>query len=141
MYSKTSATAMTMSTSVRLTARALRVLEHDREDHVAGVAAAVDRFLQQLEKILAQQQLRRIALVREKVAVKIEDQPVRLALDRLHALVEIADNVELEAAAQLVRHLDDDVRGPFEHDRARGEIDVGETIGEQHVALGELLDR
>src|SRR5690242_14654703 len=133
MYSKTSATSTTRRTSVRLTSRALRVLQHDLEDHVAGVAAAVDRFLQELEKILAQQKLRRIALVREEILVQIEDQPVGLALDRLHALVEIAHHVELEAAAKLPRHLHDDVGRLLEHDRARGEVDVGEAVGEQHI--------
>src|SRR5262249_12062497 len=96
MYSNASATTRTAMTRPRLTA-ASGVLQHDGVDDVAGVAAAVDRFFEQLEQVLAQKQLRKIAGVLEQVFVQRKDQAVSFAFDRLHAVVERLHFLELHS--------------------------------------------
>src|SRR5262249_52414067 len=107
MYSKTSATISTAKTRPRLTECPSGILQHDGVDHVAGVAAAVDGFLDQLKQILAQNQARHVAGILEQVLVQTEDEAVGFALDRLHAVVERFHFFQLHAAAKLPDHLDD----------------------------------
>src|SRR5690348_4387939 len=120
---------------------ASRVLQHNRVNHVAGIAAAIDRLLQQFEQVLAQQQARGVLFVGEQLAIEREDQAVGLALDRLHAVVQRLHLLDAHAFAQLRHHLDDDAGCLLEHCRARRVVHVHQLLGEQRVALGEFLDR
>src|SRR6478735_6799148 len=139
MYSNTSAITITLKTRVSSTARASGILQHDRVDDVAGVAAAVDGFFQDLEQILAQQEAHRIVLVAVHVAEQLEDQPVGLVLQRLQLVVELLHRLELHRA-QLADHLLEHLAGLFQHACARDEIDVAEAVADQRIALGEFLD-
>src|ERR1700748_1057407 len=100
MYSNASATTRTAMTRLRLTA-ASGILQDDGVDDVASIAAAVDRFFEQLEKILAQQQARGIAGIVVQVFIQTEDETIRLGLDGLHAVVQRLHLLELHAFLQL----------------------------------------
>src|SRR5690606_12398563 len=97
MYSNVSATRITTSTSVSM-APASAVLEHDVVGHHAGLAAAVDGLLEDLEEFLEQEHLLGIELARVDVAVELEHQPVGLVLDRAQLVVERLHRLELEVA-------------------------------------------
>src|SRR5688572_11609400 len=80
MNSNTSAARITTSRRVSM-AGASAVLEDDLVGDHAGLAATVDRLLQDLEELLEQEHLQVVELARVDVAVQLEHQAVGLHLD------------------------------------------------------------
>src|SRR3990167_188474 len=139
MNSNTNAVTMTSRSKVS-TGLLLGVLQHDLVHHVAGIAAAVDGFFQKLEQVFQDQVAHRVGFECVSVAVQLEDQAVRLGLDRLHLVVQRLAGIGVHALAQQADHFLDDFGGALEHVRARDEVHVAQPLGRQRVALGELLD-
>src|SRR5207344_1921743 len=77
MYSNTSAVSTTSNSRVS-TGRPSGVLQYDLVDHVAGIAATVDGFLEDLEQILQDQVAHGIGFPGVAVAIHLQDQPVGL---------------------------------------------------------------
>src|SRR5699024_3109102 len=80
MYSNTSATRTTVMTRVNMRG-ASGVLQHDVVRHHAGLAATVDRFLEDLEELLEQEHLQRLQVAGVDLAVQLQHQPVGFVLD------------------------------------------------------------
>src|SRR5690606_33632692 len=114
MYSNTRATSTTTSTSNRAVVMGSGVLQDDVVDHVAGVAAAVDGLLEDLEQVLEDQVAHRILFLGVGVPVQLQGQPVGLGLDRLQLVVEAAGGVQVHALAQQGHHLLEHDAGPLE---------------------------
>src|SRR6478735_578678 len=127
MNSKTSAVRMTTMRASSIGA-ASGVLQHDLVHDGAGVAATVDRLLQQLEEVLEDQVAHRVGLFRVGVAVELEDQAVGLGLDGLHLVVERLAGVDVHALAQQADHFLDDLGGTLEHRAARHEVDAAQAL-------------
>src|SRR5690606_492036 len=140
MYSNTRATSTTTSTSSRAVLMGSGVLEDDVVDHVAGIAAAVDGLLEDLEQVLEDQVAHRVLFLGVGVPVQLQDQPVGLGLDGLQLVVELAGGVQVHALAQQRNHLLQHHAGALEHGGAGDEVHVGGPGRGKGVALGELLD-
>src|SRR5690606_13713809 len=138
MYSKVSATRITTMTRVSIVA-ASGVLEHDLVGHHAGLAAAVDGLLEDLEELLEQEHLQRVELAGVDVAVELEHQPVGFVLQRAQLVTEHLHRRQLHLRQQ-PDHLHHHLGGLLEHRGARGEVDVLQVLQRQRVAVGELLD-
>src|SRR5689334_1450883 len=92
MYSKTSATRMTVKISAM---RGSRVFQDDMIDHVAGVAAPIHDLLQQFEQIFQKNHLQwRVRRAIVQIAQQLIDHLVRLAFNRLQLVVMFLDFLE-----------------------------------------------
>src|SRR5687768_3190618 len=138
MNSNTSAARITTSRRVNIDATSA-VLQGDLVGDDAGLAATVDRLLQDLEELLEQEHLAGIEAAGIDVAVQFQDQPVGLGLEHAQAVVERLHRFQPQVR-QFLDHLDDHAGSLFQHRRARGEIDPFEAVSGQRIAVGEALD-
>src|SRR4249919_3850805 len=138
MNSNSSAVATTTSTRVSIVVVSA-VLEDDLVRDDTRLAAAVDRLLQDLEKLLQQEHLRGIQAPGIDVAVQFQKQAVGFGFEHPQAIVELLHALQIHVA-ELVHHLDDHAGGLFQHLRPRGEVDAIQAVPRKRVAVGEALD-
>src|SRR5690606_36548841 len=118
--------------------RGIAVLQRDFVGDHAGLAAAVDRLLEDLEELLEQEHLLGVEVARIDVAVQLQDQTVGFVLDDPHLVVERLHRVHAQAR-QLADHLHHHAGGLFQHGRARREVHALQVVLGQHVAVGGAL--
>src|SRR5690606_11723166 len=138
MNSNTSAASTTTSTRVSI-GPASAVLQRDFVGNHAGLAAAVDRLLEDLEELLEQEHFGRVQFPRVDVAVQFEYQAIGFVLDHPQLVAEPLHRVQAQLG-QLPHHFHHHGGGLFQHRRARGEVDPVQPVVRQRVAVGEALD-
>src|SRR6478736_4365699 len=146
MYSKTSAVSRTIRNMVMGLGRGggqsgSGVLQHDLEHHLAGVAGAVDRRLDQVVEFHENDHFLGVVGSVVEVLDEGEHDLVGLALGELQARLGVLDAVDLRALAQLLDHEVDGVdRLDEQHDLALHTL-ARHAGGADGQALDQLLDR
>src|SRR5690606_39872977 len=119
--------------------------QHDVVDDHPGLAAAVDRLLQDLEEVLDQQHLHAVVLARVEVAVELQDQPVGLVLQRAQLVVHALHRLELHVL-ELAHHLVHHAGGLLQHAgggrrRRRSEEHTSELQSRENLVCRLLLEK
>src|SRR5690606_2859523 len=141
MNSNTRAASTTTRTraSIESMRQDLAVLQPDFVGDHAGLAAAVDRLLEDLEEFLEQEHLRSLQAPGIDVPVQLQDQAVGLVLQHPQLVAELLHRLQAKMG-QLLHHLHHHRSGLFQHRRARGEIDALQALAGQGIAVGDALD-
>src|ERR1043166_2541103 len=116
------------------------MFQNDVEDDIAGVAAAIENFLQQFVEIFKHHRRDRIVFSSVKVTQHFEHQFVSIAFDPLEGVVEVLHAVEIGFLAQRLNHLKERLRDLIHHREMPVEIDFAQARRAKDVALGEFLD-
>src|ERR1700730_11079620 len=106
MYSNTTAARTTRrkrAMSQRQTG--LRILEHDLQNDVSRVSAAVDHLLEQIVNVAQKDDVLGIIVAVVKIAQELKLQLVSIALDALQPVVFLSRVRRVDAFAQIFHHL------------------------------------
>src|SRR5206468_1711459 len=81
------------------------VLDHDLRHGIAGVAATIDHFLQQLVQVFKREHFSRVEVAVVQLRQDIQNQLICLALHLLEHVIHLLDLLHAGAALQLLDHL------------------------------------
>src|SRR3954463_5543656 len=80
------------------------VFQHDLQDDVSRVAAAVDHLFEQLIDVAQKEDVLRVVIAVVKIAQEIELELVGVAFDRLETIVLLARARRVDAIAEIFHH-------------------------------------
>src|SRR5437899_11094794 len=92
----------------------LRIFQHDLQDDVAGVTAAIDHLLQQIVEVAEENHVLGVVVAVVKIAQQIELEFVGIAYDGLKVVIDIAQGRNVGPLAQLRYHGEHGRRGVVE---------------------------
>src|ERR1051325_10766296 len=107
MYSKASAMTMVRKINVMRSG----VFQNDMIDHISGVTAAIEHFLNQFEQILEKNHFDRLVFARIKLLEQFQDQLVRIPFDLLQIIIVSPDSFQVNSLPQFLRHFEQSIRG------------------------------
>src|SRR2546421_1053342 len=143
MYSKATAASTTMTNRIMRPAFGCGsgVLQDHLQNDVAGVAAAVDDFFQELVEVPQENDLLRVILAVVKIVEQFQLQLVRIAFDGLQSRVHLAGARDVGAFPQFLYHREDGFRGLIEQVQMFLETASVQVSGKNQDPLADFLDR
>src|SRR2546423_8068075 len=143
MYSKATAASTTMMNRIMRPAFGCGsgVLQDHLQNDVAGVAAAVDDFFQELIEIAQENDLLRVVIAVVKIVEQFQLQLVRIAFDGLQSGVHLAGARDVGAFPQFLYHREDGFRGLIEQVQMFLETAAVEIRRENQDPFPDFLDR
>src|ERR1041385_4328241 len=141
--SKTKATRMTRKTKATAAVMALAsgMFQHDVEDDVADVPAAVEDFFDQFVKVLQDDDVDGAVVAGVKSPQNFHHEFIRFAFDLLEGVVLGFDFLDVDALAKFFDEEQDGVGGLFQHAEVGGQLQVGDMFSGDDVALAKFLRR
>src|SRR6266480_2875878 len=137
MYSNAIAAS---STSTKISMRASRVFQRDVKDHIAGIAAAIDPFLEKFEKVLPVNDDAGVGIAMVELTEQFVHEFVGLSLNDLEALVTVLDSFAVALHADLPDHVNYHRRSLLEHLDLLGDNGKIGGDGSDREALADLFD-
>src|ERR1041385_1661708 len=141
--SKTKATRMTRKTKATAAVMALAsgMFQHDVEDDVADVPAAVEDFFDQFVKVLQDDDVDGAVVAGVKFAQDFNHEFVGFAFDLLQDVVLGFDFLDVDSFAELFDEEQHGVRGFFQHAEVQAQLQVGDVFSGDNEAFAKFFRR
>src|SRR5207247_5175827 len=121
--------------------RRLGVLQNNLENHVAGIAATIDHFFEQVVKIAQKDDVLGVVIALVKIAQQLELEVVGFALDVLQFRVHLARGANVHSLAQLFHHREHSLGGLIEKLDLLGKTWRRQILRTNQHALANFLNR